>query len=118
MDSGDDASASYSPPLLAVPKADSIDIDRAIEELEPQSGSSSLSYGSRYSFNDESMLEVLENDDGDEGYDSLEDEDASALDAAEPLVSGRRHRRRRRWDDSENNNERSLLEVSRVVRLD
>jgi hypothetical protein len=102
--------------LLAAPEHDSIDIDRAIEELDPQSGSSSLSHSSRYSFNDESMLEVLDNDDDDEGYTSLEDEDASTFDAAEPLVSGRRHRQRRRWDDSENNKERSLLEVSRVVR--
>jgi hypothetical protein len=74
VDSGDEASALTSPPSLAVSKSDSIDIDCAIEELDPQSGSSSLSYGSRYSFNEESMLEVLDNDDGDEDYDSLEDE--------------------------------------------
>jgi hypothetical protein len=116
VDSGDEASALTSPPSLAVSKSDSIDIDCAIEELDPQSGSSSLSYGSRYSFNEESMLEVLDNDDGDEDYDSLEDEDGSAMDAAEPLVSGRRRRQRRRWDDSENNKERSLLEVSRVMK--
>ncbi len=73
------------------------------------------------------MLEVLEDDEGEEREEEEEGRDEAmtfsdgegdeeeGFDAGEPLVSRGRQRRRRRWEEEEEKNERSLIEVSSLV---
>ena len=60
------------------------------------------------SFNDESMLEILDNDEDEEMM--MDDGDEEEGD---PLVPRGRKRRRRWWDEDEDKEERGLLEVGR-----
>ena len=72
---------------------------------------------------DESMLEVLENDEsgsGEEGEEDInfsdgqgDEDDQDGQDAGEPLTSRGRKRRKRYWEeDVEKKQEKSLLEAS------
>ena len=93
---------------------------------EPIASSSGSGSGSG-SFNGDSMLEVLEDDEGEEREEEEEGRDEAmtfsdgegdeeeGFDAGEPLVSRSRQRRRRRWEEEEEKNERSLIEVSSLV---
>lgn len=83
------------------------------------SSSFALSSGSHTS---DPLLEVLDNDDDDEGEDDdedgmemFEDGDEEDFDSQAPLV-GRRGRKRRRWEGGERRQESKLLEVSRLPR--
>jgi hypothetical protein len=90
-------------------EADDLELHHEEEELAEEqehdhgqpSETSSRSYGS---YNEESMLEMLDEDEL-EG-DDLEEDDAEA---GQPLVS--RGKRRRKWEEGEDGKERSLIEV-------
>ena len=71
------------------------------------------------SLNEDSMLEVMENNDGEgegeaEDFSEGDEDEEEGLDSGEPLVSHGRRKRWRQWDgEDEEKQERSLIEVSR-----
>lgn len=94
--------------------------DEDLEDREHPSGSSS-SYESGTSWNDDSIMEIMDDEDGledgvlfDENEEEGDDEEGEGEgDAGQPLVSRGRRRRRRRWTSEETKKEeRGLLEVS------
>lgn len=69
------------------------------------------------SFNSDSMLEILDNEDEPDHLDMDEEELGEEGVEGDPLVAnGRRRRRRKRWDESDEKSDRSLFEVSKAAR--
>ncbi|KAK4684601.1 hypothetical protein P7C73_g5568, partial [Tremellales sp. Uapishka_1] len=92
-------------PLL--PRSTSPPSSTRAPESDLPSESSSRSFGS---YRSESLLEVLDNDDGeDENEMIFDDEEEGEIDADQPLVN-RGRKRRTRWEGEEKN-ERGLIEI-------
>ena len=92
--------------------------EEAEQPANSQPANSTSGTGSRSTMNDDSILEVMDDDESGSGegeeemmFSEEEGDEEEGYDAGEPLVSRGPRRGRRRWDEEEEKKERSLIEV-------